>query len=74
MPKERDFLQSEITVAEFSIQQMFPKILHHKPQMFPMLLFILGVYQDIINEQHNKLDMTVYSESIPSGECSLRNI
>src|SRR6185437_8234045 len=55
MPKERDLLQPEITLAEFSIQLMLSKLLQHKPQVLLMLLLILGVNQDIINEHHNKL-------------------
>jgi hypothetical protein len=55
MPKERDFLQPEITLAKLGIQLMLSQLLQHKPQMFLMLLLILGVNQDIINEHHNKL-------------------
>jgi hypothetical protein len=53
--KKRYFLQSECTLAELGVKLMVMKSLQDNTKMFLMLFFILGVDQDIINEDHDKL-------------------
>jgi hypothetical protein len=49
------FLQLECTLAELGIEFMVAKSLQDNTQVLLMLFFILGVDQDVINEDHDKL-------------------
>jgi hypothetical protein len=49
------FLQSECTLAKLGIELMVTKSLHENTKMLLMLFFILGVDQDVINEDRDKL-------------------
>jgi len=53
--QELDFLEPEITFAEFGILLVFPQALKHNAEMLCMLFFILGKYQNVVNENHDKL-------------------
>jgi hypothetical protein len=55
MSKKRDFLQPESTLAEFGIELMVPKPLQNNVEMSRILFFTLGIDQDVINEDHDKL-------------------
>jgi hypothetical protein len=55
MSKKGNFLQSESTLAEFDIELMVPKSLQNNAEMPHMLFFTLGIDQDVINEDHDKL-------------------
>jgi hypothetical protein len=55
MSKKSNFLQLESTLAEFGIQLMVPDSLQNNVEVSHMLFFIFGVFQDVINEDHNKL-------------------
>jgi hypothetical protein len=55
MTKKRYFLQPERTLAELGIKLMVTKSLQDSMKMLLMLFFILGVDQDVINEDHDKL-------------------
>jgi hypothetical protein len=55
MPKKGHFLQPECTLAKLGIELMVMKSLQNNPKMLLMLFFILGVDQDVINEDHDKL-------------------
>jgi hypothetical protein len=55
MSKKRDFHQPESTLAEFGIELMVSMLLQNNAEMSRMLFFILGVDQDVINEDHDKL-------------------
>jgi dynactin complex subunit len=55
MPKKRNFLQSERTLAEFGIELMVTKSLQNNQKMLLMLFFTLRVDQNVINENHDKL-------------------
>jgi hypothetical protein len=55
MSKKRDFLQPESTLAEFGIELMVPKPLQNNVKMSRILFFTLGIDQDVINEDHDKL-------------------
>jgi hypothetical protein len=55
MTKKGYFLQSERTLVELGIKLMVMKSLQNNPKMLLMLFFILGVDQDVINEDHDKL-------------------
>jgi hypothetical protein len=52
--KKRNFLQPESTLAELGIKLMVSKSLQNNSEMLCMLLFTLGVDQDVINEDHDK--------------------
>jgi hypothetical protein len=55
MSKKRNFLQLESTHAELGIELMVSKSLQNNSEMLGILLFTLGIDQDIINEDHDKL-------------------
>jgi hypothetical protein len=55
MSKKRNFLQSESTLAKFGIELMVPKSLQNNTEMPHMLFFTLGIDQDVVNEDHEKL-------------------
>jgi hypothetical protein len=55
MSKESIFLQLESTLVEFGIELMVSKLLQNNAEMPHMLFFILGVDQDVINEDNDKL-------------------
>ena len=55
MAQELDLRELEITFTEFRIQLMLPQALKHNAKMLCMLFLILGKYQDVVNEYHNKL-------------------
>jgi hypothetical protein len=50
-----DFPQPEFTFGQFSIQLMVVQSLKYGMQMLSVLGFILGINQDIIDEDHHKL-------------------
>jgi hypothetical protein len=53
--KKRNFLQPESTLAEFGIELMVSRSLQNNSKMSHMLFFTLGIDQDIVNEDHDKL-------------------
>jgi hypothetical protein len=55
MSNKWNFLQPESTLAELGIELMVSKSLQNNLEMLCMLLFTLGVDQDVINEDHDKL-------------------
>jgi hypothetical protein len=55
MPKKRNFLQLESTLAELGIELMVLRFLQNNLEMLCMLLFTLRIDQDIINVDHDKL-------------------
>ena len=55
MSKEFHLSKPKLTLTELGIQPMVPECLENNPQMILMLLFILGVDQDVVNKDHNKL-------------------
>jgi hypothetical protein len=55
MSKKRKFLQPESTLAKLDIELMVSKSLQNSSEMLRMLLFTLGVDQDVVNEDHDKL-------------------
>jgi hypothetical protein len=55
MSKKQNFLQSENTLAELGIELMVSKSLQNNSEMMRMLFFTLGIDQDVINEDHDKL-------------------
>jgi hypothetical protein len=52
--QEFNFLQPEFTFRQFGIQLMVTQSLKYGMQMFSVLSFILGINQNIINENHYK--------------------
>jgi hypothetical protein len=55
MSKKRNFLQPESTLAEFGIELMVPKSLQNNVEMSRMLFFTLGIDQNVVNEDNDKL-------------------
>jgi Holliday junction resolvasome RuvABC ATP-dependent DNA helicase subunit len=55
MSKKQNFLQPKSTLAELGIELMVLKSLQNNAEMLRMLLFTLGVDQDVVNEYHDKL-------------------
>jgi hypothetical protein len=55
MSKRRNFLQSESTLAKFGVKLMVLKSLQNNTEMPQMLFFTLGIDQDVVNEDHDKL-------------------
>jgi hypothetical protein len=55
MSKKRNFLQTESTLAEFGIELMVSKSMQNNTEMPHMLFFTLGIDQDVVNEDHDKL-------------------
>jgi hypothetical protein len=53
--KEQNFAQLELTFAEFCIELMISQSLKHNAKMAIMLFSILGIDQNVINENHAKL-------------------
>jgi hypothetical protein len=55
MSKKRNLLQPESILAELGIELMVSKSLQNNSEMLLMLFFTLGIDQDVINEDHDKL-------------------
>jgi hypothetical protein len=55
MSQKRNILQPECTLAEHGIELMVSKSLQNNSEMLCMLLFTLGIDQDVVNEDHDKL-------------------
>jgi hypothetical protein len=53
--KKMHFIQLECTLAELGIKLMVTKSLQDNTKMLLMLFLILGVDQDVFNEDHDKL-------------------
>jgi hypothetical protein len=55
MSKKRNFLWPESTLAELGIELMVSKSLQNNSEMLRILFFTLGIDQDVINEDRDKL-------------------
>jgi hypothetical protein len=55
MSQKQNFLQPKSTLAELGIELMVSKSLQNNSEILRMLLFTLGIDQDVINEDHDKL-------------------
>jgi hypothetical protein len=55
LSQKRDFLQPESTLAEFGIESMVSKSLQNNSKMMRMIFFTLGIDQDVVNKDHDKL-------------------
>jgi hypothetical protein len=55
MPKKQNFLQPKSTLAELGIELIVSKSLQNDSEMLRILFFTLGIDQDVINEDHDKL-------------------
>jgi hypothetical protein len=55
MAKKWYFLQPKLTLAKLDIKLLVIKALQDNTKVLLMLIFILGVDQDVINEDHYKL-------------------
>src|SRR3954470_13566910 len=63
MTKVGYFRKPEFTLRILSVEFVFSKLFQYKTKMFSMLFFSLGVYQDIIQINHDKL-VEVFHEYI----------
>jgi hypothetical protein len=55
MSKKRNFLHPESSLAKLDIELMVSKSLQNNSEILHMLFFTLGIDQDVINEDHDKL-------------------
>ena len=55
MPKIGYFGEPEFTLGILSIELMLSKLLQNKTKMFNMFFFVLGVYKNIIQINHDEL-------------------
>jgi hypothetical protein len=55
MSKKRIFLQSESTLAELDIELMALNSMQNNVEMSHMLFFTLGIDQDVVSEDNDKL-------------------
>jgi hypothetical protein len=55
MSMKRNFLQLESTLTELGIELMVTKSLQNNVEILHMLFFTLGIDQDVINDDHDKL-------------------
>jgi hypothetical protein len=55
MSKKYNFLQPESTLTELGIELMVSKLLQNNSEILRMLFFTLGIDQDVVNEDHEKL-------------------
>ena len=55
MAQKLDFLEPEITFTEFSIQLVLSETLENNAKVLSMLFFILVIYKNVVNENHDKL-------------------
>jgi hypothetical protein len=55
MSEKRNFHQPESTLAELGIELMISKSLQNNSEMLRMLFFALGINQDVVNEDQDKL-------------------
>jgi hypothetical protein len=53
VPYELDTIQPEFA-GEFGIKFMIPQTLKNNAKMFRMLLFVPGIDQDVIDENHHE--------------------
>jgi hypothetical protein len=74
MSKKWNFLQPECTLAKLGIELVVTKSLKNNPKVLLMLFFILGVYQDVFNEYHDKLVQLWHEYGIHQVHKMCRNI
>src|SRR3954471_1144356 len=69
MTKVGYFRKPELTLRILSIEFVFSKLLQYKTKMFSMFFVVLGIYQDIIQINHDKL-LEIFHEYVvhQSGE------
>jgi hypothetical protein len=48
-------IQAEFTLGKLSIELMVSEMLENNAQVLRMLFLIFEIYQDVVNEDHNKL-------------------
>jgi hypothetical protein len=72
--KKRYFVQPECTLAELGIELMVTKSLQDNTEMLLMLFFILGVDQDVVNENHDKLVQLWYEYGVHQVREMCRSI
>jgi hypothetical protein len=70
MSKKWNLLQPESTLAEFGMELMVPKSLQNNTEMSCMLFFILGIDQDVVNEDNDKLVQRMNTEFVRYIKCA----
>jgi hypothetical protein len=69
MSKVGYFGEPELTLRILSVEFVFSKLLQYKTKMFSMFFFILGIYQYIIQINHDELVEVLHENIIhQSGE------
>jgi hypothetical protein len=74
MSKKGNFLQPESTLPEFGIELMVTKSSQNNLKVLLMLCFILGVDQDVINENHDKLVQLQHEHGVHQVHKMCRSI
>jgi hypothetical protein len=74
MSQELHSVQPKLIFAELGVQLMFLQSGQDDADMLRMLFFILGVYQDIINEDHYKLVQFWHKDGIHEIHEKYRSI
>jgi hypothetical protein len=54
VPYTLDTIQPKFACGEFGIEFMVSQTLKNNAKIFRMLLFVLGIDQDVIDENHHK--------------------
>jgi hypothetical protein len=55
MPKESYLFQPEFTFTEFGIKLVCPEFSEDDPKVMLMVFAVLGVDEDVVNEDYDKL-------------------
>jgi hypothetical protein len=74
MSEKRNFLQPEITLAELGIELMVSKSLQNNSEMLCMLFFTLGIDQDVVNKDHDKIVQLQHEHGVHQVHEMCRNI
>jgi hypothetical protein len=74
MSKKQNFLQPKSALVELGIELMVTKLLQNNSEMLHMLLFTLGIDQDIVNEDHDKFVQLCYEYGVHQVHEMCRSI
>ena len=64
MPEKSNLLEPKLTFAELGIKLMVAKPLQNCSEMFLVLVFALGVNEDVINEHHHKFVQEIHKHLV----------
>jgi hypothetical protein len=64
MSQKFNSIQSKLTFREFGVQVVVSQFLKNNMEMFSMIFWILGVDQNVINEDHNKFVELLHEDKV----------